>query len=132
MKSIHTKHAPEAIGPYSQAVQAGEYMYISGQFGLDPKTGELKKDIEHQAKQVMKNIEAILKETGLNFTSVVKTTIFLSDMNNFAKVNDIYGSYFTDHKPARTTVEVSRLPKDALIEIEAVAYKPDECGCCSG
>lgn len=130
MKSLHTKNAPAAIGPYSQAVQAGEYMYISGQLGLDPKTGELKKDIETQTKQVMKNIEAILKEAQLTFSSVVKTTIYLSDIGNFATVNEIYGSYFTDHKPARATVEVSRLPKDGLIEIEAVVFKPDECGCC--
>jgi 2-iminobutanoate/2-iminopropanoate deaminase len=129
MQPIHTKKAPAAIGPYSQAIQAGKFLYISGQLGMDPASGELKKGVEEQTKQVMKNLKAILTEADLDFNAVIKTTIFLSDMNNFATVNEVYGSYFSDHKPARATVEVSRLPKDGLVEIEAIAFKPDACGC---
>jgi 2-iminobutanoate/2-iminopropanoate deaminase len=120
-KIIATKKAPAAIGPYSQAVQAGNMIFISGQIGFVPETGLLKEGIEDQTKQVLENLKAILDEAGANMGDVVKTTIFLKDMNDFSVVNTIYASYFSDQYPARATIEVARLPKDALVEIEAVA-----------
>lgn len=120
-KEIHTKEAPAAIGPYSQAIQAGDFLFVSGQIPVDPKTGEVVEGIEKQTEQVLKNLQAILQETGADFSSVVKFTIYLSDMENFATVNEIYGSFLTKPYPARATVEVSRLPKDVLVEMDVIA-----------
>jgi 2-iminobutanoate/2-iminopropanoate deaminase len=115
---IFTKNAPEPIGPYSQAVKAGNLLFCSGQIALDPATGAMVEgDVSAQATQVMKNIQALLAAAGTDMSHIVKTTIFLKDMNDFPKVNEVYGSYFKANFPARETVEVSRLPKDALVEI---------------
>lgn len=120
-KEIHTKEAPAAIGPYSQAIQAGDFLFVSGQIPVDPKTGEVVEGIENQTEQVLKNLQAILQEAGADFSSVVKFTIYLSDMENFATVNEIYGSFLTKPYPARATVEVSRLPKDVFVEMDVIA-----------
>jgi 2-iminobutanoate/2-iminopropanoate deaminase len=126
MKSIvKTDKAPAPIGPYNQAVWAGNMLFVSGQVAIDPSTGELvMDDIETETHQVMKNIQAILTEAGVDFGHVVKTSIFLSDMGTFAKVNAVYGSYFTGDFPARETVQVSVLPKNVNVEISVTAYKP--------
>jgi len=125
MKTIvKTDNAPAPIGPYNQAVWAGNLLFVSGQVAIDPPTGELVlTDIETETHQVMKNIKAILTEAGVDFGHVVKTTIFLSDMGTFAKVNAVYGSYFTGEFPARETVQVSVLPKNVNVEISVTAYK---------
>ena len=120
---IHTENAPAAVGPYSQAIRAGNLLFTSGQLGLVPETGTLPEGVEAQAEQSLKNIDAILKASGYARTDVVKTTVFIKDMNDFAAVNKIYGSFFGDHRPARSCVEVARLPKDGLVEIEVVAIK---------
>ncbi len=122
---IKTDKAPAPIGPYNQAILAGDFLFVSGQVAIDPTVNEVipLTDIETEAHQVMNNIKAILSEAGLDFNHVVKTTIFLSDMNDFAKVNSVYGSYFTDKFPARETVQVSVLPKKVNIEISVTAYK---------
>ncbi len=123
-KIIQTKNAPAPIGPYSQAVLSGDTLYISGQIALQPTNGELiLKDIESETMQVMKNLEAILVEAGMGFNHVVKSSIFLLDMNNFTKVNAIYGSYFSADYPARETVQVSCLPKNVNVEISMIAVK---------
>lgn len=121
MKIVETSNAPKAIGPYSQAIIAGDFVFCSGQIGIDPKTGNLVEGIENQTNQIIKNLEAVLKEAECSLQHIVKTTIFLTNITDFAKVNEIYGSFFAAHKPARATVEVSSLPKGALIEIEAIA-----------
>lgn len=121
MKTIQTTHAPQAVGPYSQAILSNNFVFCSGQIGIDPATNTLVEGIEAQTHQVIKNIEQVLKVAGLSLKSIIKTTIFIKQITDFQTVNQIYGSYFTDHKPARSTVEVSNLPKNALIEIEAVA-----------
>ncbi|MBT8333203.1 MAG: RidA family protein [Deltaproteobacteria bacterium] len=122
-KIISTKMAPGAIGPYSQAVRVGEMLYVSGQIPLDPETMEIVGDgIAEQTKQVMDNLMQILTASGADAKSVVKTTCFLSDMSNFASFNEVYGGYFKKDAPARACVEVSRLPKDVLVEVEAVAF----------
>ncbi len=119
---INTPEAPAPIGPYSQAVKAGNMLFVSGQIAIHPPTGEIiSTSIEEETHQVMKNIGAILKEAGANYDNIVKTGIFLRDMNDFAKVNAVYGTYFTADFPARETVEVSRLPKDVNVEISVVA-----------
>lgn len=119
---INTTNAPSPIGPYNQAVKVGNTLFTSGQIALDPKTGELNiSDIVAETKLVMSNIEAILKEAGMNFSNVVKSSIFIKDMNQFATINEVYGSYFTENEPARETVEVARLPKDVNIEISVIA-----------
>ncbi len=121
---INTKEAPQPIGPYNQAVAAGGFLFISGQIAIDPSTGNLNTDnIANETRTVLNNLKAILTEAGLTFEHIVKTTIFLSDMNNFALVNEIYGSYFTKDFPARETVEVSVLPKSVNVEISAIAIK---------
>lgn len=121
MKTIHTPHAPAAIGPYSQAIQAGNMLFASGQVPLSPDTGEVVGTaIAEQAEQVMHNISAILKEAGTDFAHVVKTTCFLADMNDFAAFNEIYAKYFTG-KPARSCVAVKTLPKNVLCEVEVIA-----------
>jgi len=119
---IQTSNAPAPIGPYSQAVRAGGMLFISGQIALDPASGELKmSDLKEETNQVMANLKSILNEAGLNFSDVAKTTIFLSDMQLFAQVNDIYGSYFQSDFPARETVAVKGLPKNVNVEISMIA-----------
>ena len=119
---INTNNAPAPIGPYNQAVKAGNFLFLSGQVALVPRTGELaNKDIIEEAHQVMKNLKAVLAEAGLNFSHVVKTTIFLSSMDLFAQVNEIYGKYFESNFPARETVAVKTLPKNANVEISMIA-----------
>ncbi|RVY21266.1 RidA family protein [Helicobacter pylori] len=121
---IHSTLAPKAIGPYSQAIATNDLVFVSGQLGIDVSTGEFKgADIHSQTTQSMENIKAILKEAGLGIDSVVKTTILLKSLDDFAVVNEIYGSYFTEPYPARATFQVAKLPKDALVEIEAIAIK---------
>lgn len=121
---ISTKKAPAAIGPYSQAVVVGDMIYTSGMIPIIPETGELETgDITAQARQAISNLIALLEEAGADAQSIVKTTVFIKDMNDFAKVNEVYATFFTDNYPARSCVEVARLPKDVLIEIEAVAIK---------
>lgn len=121
---VNSPNAPAPIGPYSHAVQAGNTLYISGQIALSIETGGLVNDtIEAETHQVMKNMQAILDTAGMNFQDVAKCTIFVKDMNNFARINEVYGSYFTQNPPARETVEVSRLPKDVSVEISAIAVK---------
>jgi len=121
-KVIHTDKAPQAIGPYSQAIQAGNFLFLSGQIPLNPKTGELVKgDIRKQTQQVLENIKGMLESEKLGMEDVVKVTIFLKDIGNFNQVNEVYATYFPSSPPARSTVEVAKLPKDADIEIEAIA-----------
>ncbi|HII61291.1 2-iminobutanoate/2-iminopropanoate deaminase [Pyrococcus horikoshii] len=121
---IFTENAPKPIGPYSQAIKAGNFLFIAGQIPIDPKTGEIVKgDIKDQTRQVLENIKAILEAAGYSLNDVIKVTVYLKDMNDFAKMNEVYAEYFGESKPARVAVEVSRLPKDVLIEIEAIAYK---------
>ncbi|GAA8320252.1 RidA family protein [Helicobacter pylori] len=121
---IHSTLAPKAIGPYSQAIATNDLVFISGQLGIDASTGEFKgADIHSQTTQSMENIKAILKEAGLGMDSVVKTTILLKSLDDFAVVNEIYGNYFKEPYPARATFQVAKLPKDALVEIEAIAIK---------
>lgn len=125
--AILTNQAPKPIGPYSQAVKVGNMTFCSGQIPLDPKSGQVvSQDVHDQTRQVMDNLSAVLEEAGSCINCVVKTTIFLKSMADFPKVNEVYGSYFKDVPPARSTVEVSRLPKDVLVEIEAVAF--ESCG----
>jgi len=118
---IRTSNAPEPVGPYSQAVKAGNTLYCSGQIPLNPSTGAIPDGIEAQTRQVLANLEAVLKAGGADFPNVVKTTVFLKDMNDFPAMNAVYGSAFTDAPPARSTVQVARLPKDVLVEIDAIA-----------
>ncbi|MGL2915810.1 RidA family protein [Helicobacter pylori] len=121
---IHSTLAPKAIGPYSQAIATNDLVFVSGQLGIDASTGEFKgTDIHSQTTQSMENIKAILKEAGLGMDSVVKTTILLKSLDDFAVVNGIYGSYFKEPYPARATFQVAKLPKDALVEIEAIAIR---------
>jgi len=121
-KVIQTEKAPRAIGPYSQAVQARNFLFLSGQIPLDPKTGELVKgDIRQQTKQVLENIKGVLESQKLGMENVVKVTLFLKDIGNFNQVNEVYATYFQSSFPARSTVEVAKLPRDAEIEIEAIA-----------
>ncbi len=121
-KVISTKAAPAAMGPYSQAIRAGKFLYLSGQLGVDPDTGDMMgDDLETQTRQSVKNIGSILSSVGLSFADVIKTIVFLSDMQNFSRMNKVYQEYFNIDPPARSCIEVSRLPKNALIEIESVA-----------
>jgi 2-iminobutanoate/2-iminopropanoate deaminase len=122
-KNINTKHAPLPIGPYSQAVLAGNTLYVSGQIAINPETNELViGDVSTETTQVMKNINMILKEAGAEFEDILKTSIYLKNMNDFAEVNKVYGSFFTDNYPARETVEVAHLPKDVNVEISVIAF----------
>lgn len=121
-KVISTDKAPAAIGPYSQGIKAGNLIFTSGQLPINPITGTMPEIIEEQTKQSLDNVKAILEAEGLSLDKVVKTTVFLSDMNNFAKMNEIYKEYFKEAAPSRSAVQVARLPKDALVEIEAIAY----------
>lgn len=122
MEIIKTSNAPAAVGPYSQAIKLDRFIFGSGQLPIDPRTGLMKTGISDQTKQILNNISAILDASGSNKNNVVKTTILLSDMNNFSIVNEIYAGFFGDHRPARSTIEVSKLPKDSLIEIEFIAH----------
>jgi 2-iminobutanoate/2-iminopropanoate deaminase len=120
---IQTEKAPKAIGPYSQAIQAGNLLFLSGQLPFDPVTGELVKgDIRQQTQRVLANLQGVLESQNLSMEDVVKVTIFLKDMGNFSQVNEVYATYFPSSPPARSTVEVARLPRDADIEIEAIAF----------
>ncbi|MNK26327.1 Enamine/imine deaminase [compost metagenome] len=119
---IKTTNAPAPIGPYSQAVQAGNFLFVSGQVAINPESGELNiGSIEEETHQVMRNLKAVLLEAGLTFDHVVKSTIFLSDMDTFAQVNEVYGQYFSANFPARETVQVSVLPKNVNVEISVIA-----------
>ena len=123
-KIINTQNSPAPIGPYNQAILVSDTLYISGQICIDPSTGSLKnRDIQEETHQAMQNIKAILQEAGMNFSNVVKTTIFITDMNRFSEINEIYGKYFSDSFPARETVQVSALPKFANVEISMIAVK---------
>lgn len=123
-KVITTKNAPAPIGPYNQAIMVDSTLYISGQVCIDPSTGNLKnKDVQEETHQVMQNLKTILEEAGMNFNNVVKTTIFITDMNRFSEINEIYGKYFDGQFPARETVQVSALPKFVNVEISMIAVK---------
>lgn len=121
-QAISTKKAPAAVGPYSQAIKAGGFLFVSGQIPINPETGELVTgDIKAQTHQVLKNVKAILEEAGLTMDDVVKATVFISDMDQFAAVNEVYAKYFGDVPPARACVEVARIPKDVGVEVEVIA-----------
>ncbi|MGE9311708.1 RidA family protein [Niabella sp. CJ426] len=121
---ITTANAPAPIGPYNQAVFAGDTLYVSGQIPIDPSTGELNNaTLQDETHQCMKNLQAILTEAGLHFSNVIKTTIFITDMKRFAEINEVYGQYFTDNFPARETVQVSALPKFVNVEISMIAVR---------
>jgi 2-iminobutanoate/2-iminopropanoate deaminase len=124
-KVIHTSKAPAAIGPYSQAIRAGKFLFASGQLGLDPATGQLQDGIEAQTRQALANLQAVLAEAGMTVANVVKTTIFLADLNDFATVNGLYAEVFGHEPPARSTVQVAALPKNGLVEIEVIALDQD-------
>lgn len=123
IKTIQTKKAPGAIGPYSQAIVANGFVFCSGQIGLDPKTGEIVEGIENQTRRVMDNLVGVLSAAGTDLSHVVKTTIYLKNISDFPLVNSIYAQYFNTHKPSRATIGVANLPKGAFIEIEAIAVK---------
>ena len=119
---VSTPKAPGAVGPYSQAIKVGNFLFTSGQIPLDPATGELVSgDVKKAAERSLENLRAVLEEAGSSFDKVVKTTVFIADMNDFAAVNEVYAKYFTKDMPARSCVEVARLPKDSLVEIELIA-----------
>ena len=122
-EAVHSSAAPAAIGPYSQAVRAGQFLYVSGQIPIDPLSGQVVDgDVTAQTHRVMRSLGAILGSAGANFDDVVRTTIFLTDLGDFAKVNEAYGSYFSDPAPTRATVEVAALPKGVCVEIDAIAH----------
>ncbi|MCM3117620.1 RidA family protein [Neobacillus sp. MER 74] len=120
-ETIMTKQAPKAIGPYSQGIKAGNVVYTSGQLPIHPETGEMPDNIEEQTRMSLENLKQVIEAAGASLQQVIKTTVFLSDMNHFATMNQVYGEFFSGNYPARSAIEVARLPKDALIEIEAVA-----------
>ena len=125
MKFIHTPDAPAAIGPYSQAVVAGEWVFASGQIAIDPTTGEvIDGGIAEQTDRVMKNLAAVLRETGLSLNHVVKTTVYLADMGTFGEMNEVYATHFGAHRPARATVQAGALPKSVGVEIDVIAHIP--------
>ena len=118
---ISTEKAPKAIGPYSQGVRAGDFIFLSGQIPLDPATGQLVEgSIQHQTERVLENIKAVAESAGLGLTDVVKTTVFLKNLTDFPQMNEVYGKYFSSNPPARSTVEVARLPRDVQVEIDAI------------
>ncbi|MDC3416851.1 RidA family protein [Aquibacillus salsiterrae] len=123
VKAIHTNNAPQAIGPYSQAIDLGDLVFVSGQIPINPETGEIVEGIENQTAQVLKNLQAILTEANLDFANVVKFTIYLANMEDFAKVNEIYATFLKEPYPARACVEVSRLPKDVSVEMDVIAKR---------
>lgn len=123
-KVIHTDNAPKAVGPYSQAIQMGEFLFCSGQISIDPKTNEVfTGDIKTQTEMVLKNVEAVLAASNMNFSHIVKTTIFLTSMSDFATVNEVYAKAFSEAPPARSTVAVAALPKGVNVEIEVIAHR---------
>ena len=121
MKTVHTSEAPAAIGPYSQGIVLNNLFFSSGQIPLTKDGVMLEGDVKEQTHQVFRNLEAVLKEAGSSLNQVIKATVFIKDMNEFADINEVYGQYFSEHKPARSCVEVARLPKDAKVEIEVIA-----------
>ena len=122
MKEVVSGRGPKPIGPYSRAIKSNGFLFVSGQIALDPQSGELVAgDIQQQTKQVLENVKAVLEAAGSSFHHVVKSTVFLKNMNDFAAMNEVYARYFTAAPPARSTIEVARLPKDALVEIEVIA-----------
>ena len=123
MKTISTDKAPAAIGPYSQAIEAGGFVFASGQIPVDPGTGVIPDGITAQAQQALTNVRSLMEAAGLSMKDIIKTTVFIKDMNDFAKVNEVYATFFDGDFPARSCVEVSRLPKDVLIEVEVIAAK---------
>ena len=124
MEFVKTDKAPQAVGPYSQAVKVGNFLFISGQIAINPETGKLEGEtVAEQTERVLKNIEAILREAGFSLKDVVKTTVYLKNICDFAEMNEVYAKFFGEHRPARATVEVSNLPLGALVEIEAIAVK---------
>ena len=124
--TIHTEQAPKAIGPYSQAIRAGGFLFASGQIPIDPQTGQfVAGGITEQTEQVLKNLSAVLQAAGSSLDRVVKTTVFLADMDEFTSMNEVYGKFFSENPPARATVEAARLPRDARVEIEAIAVSGD-------
>ena len=125
-RAVQTDKAPKAIGPYSQAIRAGNFLFLSGQVAFDPATGELVKgNIVEQTRRVLENMRAVLESEGLGLADVVKTTVFMKNIEDFARMNEIYASYFSSPHPARSTIEVARLPRDVQIEIEAIALTRD-------
>lgn len=121
-ETVSTTNAPGAIGPYSQAIKAAGMVFCSGQIPIDPATGEFVSDaVAEQTEQVLKNLSEVLRAAGTSLDNVVKTTVFLADMNDFAEMNEVYGRYFSDNKPARATVQAARLPRDAKVEIDCIA-----------
>lgn len=123
LKPIHTEKAPGAIGPYSQAIQVGELVYTSGQLPVNTATGLISEDVKEQTRESLENVKAILEEAGSAMDKVFKTTVFIKEMNDFAAINEVYGEFFSEPFPARSCVEVARLPKDAKVEIEVIATK---------
>ncbi|MFA6426792.1 MAG: RidA family protein [Phycisphaerae bacterium] len=124
MKKINTQNAPAAVGPYSQAIDAGVFIFLAGQIPLDPKTGQLVEGgVDVQTKRVIENIKAVLAAAGSDLTKIVSSTVYLTDMDNFSKMNEVYASYFTEPYPARVTIAIKSLPKNALVEIAVVAVK---------
>jgi 2-iminobutanoate/2-iminopropanoate deaminase len=124
LRTISTDKAPKAIGPYSQAIEVGGMIFCSGQIAINPRTGNIEtKTIEEQTEQVLRNLEAVLKEAGTDLSHVVRCTVFLADLSEFAAFNKTYGSFFTSNPPSRSTVQVAKLPRDAKVEIDAIAYK---------
>lgn len=122
-KVIYSENAPKAIGPYSQGIQAGNLLFVSGQLPVDPTTGTISDDIKVQTHQSLENIKAIVLAAGFSMDDIVKTTVYVKDLNQFNDINQVYASFFTQNPPARACIEIARLPKDAGVEIEAIVYK---------
>lgn len=121
-ETISTENAPSAIGPYSQAVKVGNFVFCSGQIPIDPATGEfVSEEVTEQTRQVLKNLSAVLEAAGSSLANVVKTTVFLVDMNDFAQMNEVYAEFFSENKPARATIQAARLPRDTRVEIDCIA-----------
>jgi len=123
IQTIHTSKAPKAVGPYAQAILAKDTLYVSGQLPIDPLTGEMKNNIEEQTKQCLENLLAIVEESNMTKNAIVKCTVYLQNMSEFSSMNQAYEAFFGDHKPARVTIEVAKLPKNALVEIDCIAVK---------
>ena len=123
MNALNSTNAPAALGPYSQALVQGDMVFCSGQIPLDPATGEMAKGIENQTRQVLKNLTAVLAENGMTLANVIKTTVFLADLNDFTAMNEVYAQFFTQPFPARSCVQVAAIPKGSLVEIECIAVK---------
>lgn len=123
MKPIYSDKAPQVVGPYSQAIVTEQFIFCSGQIGIDSQTNQLVSGVEDQIKQAMDNLKEVLRAAGSDFSHVVKTTLFITNMSDYVKINELYGAYFSESKPARSTIAVASLPKGALVEIEAIALK---------